>query len=275
MLGTDALIERVAAPAWVGSLKDVLYLLAGGLAIGRAVQKHLAGVESACRERIGSKLDLVGRLAMAAEYRDDQTGGHNRRIARSARILGRALGMDEEACERLFYAAALHDLGKIAIPDRILYKPEGLDPAERQIMQSHASIGAELLANGRHPLLQMAHDVARSHHERWDGGGYPQGLRGEDIPLVGRIVAVCDVFDALTSERPYKRPWSVEDAAKEVLRGSGGHFDPDVVRAFSASLAEIVEAGERTDSSSRAGTVLVPNALSNPTEGREAAKIAA
>ena len=232
ILGTDAILDRLRMPIWVGSLKDIVYLAACGLALRRAVSVYLGSVRRSHRAQLEAKRELVGRLAMAAEYRDDETGSHNHRIALSAKALGAELGLSPQECDHLFYAAALHDLGKIAVPDGILHKRGPLDPEERAHMQRHASLGAALLANSPHPLLRMAHDVALSHHERWDGGGYPHGLRGEEIPLVGRIVAVCDVYDALTSERPYKRAWSVEAALEEIERGSGSHFDPQVVRAF-------------------------------------------
>lgn len=249
ILGTDALIDRFRPPVWIGSAKDILYLVACGFVLRRVTSAYLTGIRRSHAAQVEAKLDLVGRLAMAAEYRDDQMGGHNARIAHSARILGLELGLGAAACDRLFYAAALHDLGKIAIPDGILHKPGPLDAAERAEMERHASLGADLLSNSPHPLIRMSHDVALSHHERWDGTGYPRGLEGEDIPMEGRIVAVCDVFDALTSERPYKRAWSVEDAASEIRRGSGSHFDPRVVEAFLKCLPVI--AAVRGEAASR------------------------
>jgi len=181
----------------------------------------------------------VRRLALAAEYRDDETGGHNQRIGSYAAILAAQMGLDAKACEMLSYAALLHDLGKIGVPDSLLLKPGVFTPEERLAMQRHTTLGAELLADGYHPLILMSHTVALTHHERWDGNGYPNGLRGEEIPIEGRIVAVCDVYDALTSKRPYKEAWSSADAIAEIVRESGCHFDPVVVDAFLNCLPAI------------------------------------
>jgi putative two-component system response regulator len=146
--------------------------------------------------------------------------------------LGRRLGLGDDDVDLLRRAAPLHDLGKIAIPDSILLKPDRLTDEEFEVVKTHAPVGAQILGGSDSPLLQMAERVAGSHHERWDGTGYPGGLAGEDIPLVGRIVAVADVFDVLVHERPYKEEWSVEDAAAELRRAAGSQFDPDVVQAF-------------------------------------------
>ncbi|MBF0594048.1 MAG: response regulator [Candidatus Omnitrophica bacterium] len=179
-----------------------------------------------------SRLDVIRRLGYAAEYRDTDTGEHIIRMSRYCEALARALGMSEEDCELLLATSPLHDVGKIAIPDSILLKPGALTPQESDIMRSHAAIGAEILSGASSPFLKMAETIALTHHERWDGKGYPKGLKGEEIPLAGRICAVCDVFDALTSERPYKKAWSFDAAIKEIKRVSGTHFDPKVAEAF-------------------------------------------
>jgi putative two-component system response regulator len=140
----------------------------------------------------------------------------------------------------LRHASPMHDVGKIGIPDRVLLKPGKLDPDEWEVMKTHAAIGADLLSGSKSPLVQMAATIALTHHERWDGTGYPYRLHGEGIPLVGRIAAVCDVFDALTSERPYKRAWPVEESLEEIRRGAGTHFDPALVTLFDANIAEIL-----------------------------------
>jgi response regulator RpfG family c-di-GMP phosphodiesterase len=179
-----------------------------------------------------TQLEVISRLAHATESRDEETGRHVARMSTLAHRLGLALGLGAEQAGLLRSAAPLHDIGKIGIPDRILLKPGPLDPDEWKIMKTHTTLGAEILAGSDSPLVQMAETIALTHHERWDGGGYPQGLAGEEIPLVGRICAVCDVFDALTSERPYKAAWSVDSALEEIRSERGRQFDPRVVAAF-------------------------------------------
>src|SRR5439155_11106632 len=149
--------------------------------------------------------EVLQRLSAAAEHRDDETGLHLHRMSRLCGQLARASGLSEPEAEEIEQASLLHDVGKIGIPDEILHKPGKLTDAERALMQTHTTIGAQLLADSASPLLRTAEAIARTHHERWDGGGYPEGLSGEEIPLAGRIAAICDVFDALMTERPYKR----------------------------------------------------------------------
>ncbi len=190
-----------------------------------------ATVRERTRELEEAQLEIVTRLAVAAEYRDDNTGEHTRRVGRNAAAIAHALGWPEDKVQLLFTAARLHDVGKIAISDLILHKPGKLEPEEITLMKTHAVIGARILSGGHSPLLQMAEEIALAHHERWDGKGYPLGLSGDAIPLSARIVAVADVLDALTHERPYKRPWPVAEALAEIGRQSGHHFDPRVVKA--------------------------------------------
>jgi HD-GYP domain-containing protein (c-di-GMP phosphodiesterase class II) len=179
-----------------------------------------------------SQLQVIQRLALAAEYRDDVTGQHTRRVGDLCTRIGAALGMPDDQLRLLRQAAPLHDLGKIVIPDSILLKPGRLTPAEFEQMKAHTRLGAAMLAGRDFPLLEMAEEIALNHHERWDGSGYPAGCSGPAIPLVGRIVAVADVFDALTHARPYKDAWNVADALAEIRRQKGGQFDPEVVDAF-------------------------------------------
>ncbi len=179
-----------------------------------------------------SQIEILGRLARAAEFRDDDTGQHTQRVARTAALIARALGLPSEQVTLIGQAAPLHDVGKIAISDLILLKPGKLTNEEFDTMKTHAALGATLLSNGRSEVVQMAERIAGSHHERWDGRGYPQQLTGEDIPLEGRILAVADVFDALTHERPYKKAWLAAKAVAEITRQSGQQFDPQVVTAF-------------------------------------------
>jgi len=187
-----------------------------------------------------TRLQVVRRLGRAAEYRDNETGLHIIRMSKMAVVIARAAGMDEEYCELLLNAAPMHDIGKIGIPDYILLKPGRLEPDEWKIMQTHAQIGADILSGDDSDLMIMAHDIAISHHEKWNGKGYPNGLAGESIPLVGRIAALVDVFDALTSERPYKKAWSVERAVDLIKQESAQQFDPWLVELLLQQLAEII-----------------------------------
>jgi putative two-component system response regulator len=206
----------------------------------RSQLRHSEVLEQRVAERTRhlerARMEVLQRLAVAAEYRDDATGQHTARVARTAALLAGALGVSDREVRRIELAAPLHDLGKIGVSDTILLKPGRLTDAERRQMQAHARIGAEILAGGDSALLATAEQIALTHHERWDGGGYSAGLAGEQIPIVGRIVAVADVFDALTHERPYKQAWPVEQAVEEILGLGGAHFDPGVVEAF-AGLA--------------------------------------
>ena len=184
--------------------------------------------------------ELLLRLARAAEYRDDVTGRHAERVGRLCGMLAREIGLSEEETGRIEMAAPLHDLGKIAVPDSVLRKPDSLTPTEREIMAQHCEVGASLLAGSRHPLVQEAQQIARSHHERWDGDGYPDGLQGEEIPLSARITAVADAYDSLTDTRPYRPAVSSAEALELVVEDRGRHFDPDIVDA----LLRLQEQGE-------------------------------
>lgn len=189
-------------------------------------------VRERTRELHETQVEIIRRLSRAAESRDEDTGLHIERMSRMCEALGRAVGMSADEAERLRLASALHDVGKIGIPDSVLLKPGRLDADELTTMREHTLIGAEILAASPSPLIRLAEEIAMTHHERWDGSGYPQGLAGEEIPLAGRIAAVCDVFDALMAVRPYKRPWTLEEAAAELRALSGSHFDPRLVPVF-------------------------------------------
>ena len=169
---------------------------------------------------------------MAVEFRDEDTGAHIERIGRFSTLLAEHIGMDPEFCERLRHAAPLHDVGKVAIPDAILLKPGPLTPEERAIVETHAEEGHRLVRGSSSSILDMAATIALSHQEKWDGSGYPRGLKGEAIPIEGRIVAVADVFDALTSDRVYRKAFSVEDAVQMMREQRGRHFDPVLLDAF-------------------------------------------
>jgi response regulator RpfG family c-di-GMP phosphodiesterase len=197
---------------------------------------HNEVLEDRVRERTKelreTQLELIRRLGQAAELRDDDTGAHIERMSRLCERLALAAGMSPDEALILRHASAMHDIGKIGVPDSILHKPGLLDDDERELMRQHTVLGAEILAGSRSPLLQVAEVVARTHHERWDGSGYPAGLRREEIPLPGRIAAVCDVFDALTSARAYKERWTAREALDEIVRQRGRHFDPRLVDLF-------------------------------------------
>lgn len=188
-----------------------------------------------------TQLEVVHRLAQAAEHRDNETGSHIVRMSHYAVVIGRACNLSEEDCDTLFHATPMHDVGKLGIPDKILLKPGKLDADEWEIMQQHTVIGAQLLSNSHSPILQMAELIALTHHEKWDGSGYPNKLSGEDIPLVGRICAIADVFDALSSRRCYKEPWPLEKTLQEIRSLSGIHFDPRLIEMFEELLPVIID----------------------------------
>jgi putative two-component system response regulator len=188
-----------------------------------------------------TRLQVVRRLGRAAEYRDNETGLHIIRMSQTSALLARALGRGSAEGELMLHASPMHDVGKIGIADAILLKPGKLEPQEFEIMKTHTTIGASILEDSDSDLLRLAREIALSHHEKWDGSGYPNGLVGEAIPLSGRIVAVADVFDALTSARPYKKAWAVDDAVAWIRDGAGAHFDPTVVAAFLEHLPDILE----------------------------------
>jgi putative two-component system response regulator len=198
-----------------------------------ASRLHTQGGEASV-ELEQTRFESVERLARLAEYRDDATYEHPQRVGRTATLLAEKLGLAPEVVLAIRSAAPLHDVGKVGVPDRILLKPGRLTAAEFELMQSHTLIGAEILAGSTWPVLQLAEEIAISHHERWDGTGYPDGKVEEEIPMSGRIVIVADNFDALTHSRPYAEAWDPEKAAAEIRRQSGQHFDPEVVEAFGA-----------------------------------------
>jgi putative two-component system response regulator len=179
-----------------------------------------------------AQLEMLDRLALAAEFRDDATQEHARRIGRSCAQLAEAIGLPASEVERIGRAAQLHDIGKIGLPDAILLKAGVLTAAEFEQVKAHTVIGAQMLSGSRSPILQLAEEIALSHHERWDGRGYPNGLHGASIPISGRIAAIADVFDALCHPRPYKRAWPVAQALNEVVSQAGRDFDPELVAAF-------------------------------------------
>jgi len=198
-------------------------------------------VHKRTQELLESRLQVVRRLGRAAEYRDNETGLHIIRMSKFAELIARASGMSEVQCELLLNAAPMHDIGKIGIPDHILQKPGKLSADEWKIMQTHSQIGADILQGDESILLRNAQEICLSHHEKWDGSGYPNGLEGEAIPLMARITALADVFDALTSVRPYKKAWEVADALSLISSESGKHFDPRLTGYFMSVVPEIID----------------------------------
>ncbi|MBA4367802.1 MAG: two-component system response regulator [Desulfobacterium sp.] len=202
-------------------------------------------VKERTRELEETQIEVIDRLVMAAEYRDEETGNHIRRMSKYCEIMGRAAGLSARECEILSMASTMHDIGKIGIPDVILLKPGKLTSNEMEIMKTHTTIGSRLLAGSESVLLQTAEVIARTHHENWDGRGYPRGLKEDEIPLPGRIGCICDVFDALISERPYKRPWALDLAIAEINAGLGVQFDPDLVIIFNDRVDDFIKIVER------------------------------
>jgi CHASE2 domain-containing sensor protein len=239
-------ILPVATPLFALSLGTVTTVAAGYLAERRhrfIVTLRNAELEEAVRERTAelrrTQLDVIHRLAQATESRDQETGMHLERISRMCERVGLAMGMTPTEAETLRNASLLHDVGKIGVPDAVLLRPGALSDEDRELMRRHTTLGAKIVSGSSSPVMKMAEDIALTHHERWDGTGYPQGLAGEAIPLPGRICAVCDVFDALLSARPYKEPWPYDEALDELRRERGRHFDPAVVDAFMSIVHDL------------------------------------
>jgi putative two-component system response regulator len=203
------------------------------------VRTHLSLVQ--IDELRQTRLQIIHCLGLAAAYKDNETGRHVMRMSHISRVLARAAGFSEIEVENLYHAAPMHDIGKIGTPDAILLKKGSLDADEWAVMRNHSQIGGDILGEHSSPLLTMAYNIAMTHHEKWDGSGYPKGLKGEEIPLEGRIVALADVYDALTSERPYKSAWTIEATLEYMNRERGHHFDPELVELFMAHLPEILE----------------------------------
>jgi len=201
-----------------------------------ARQVEVATMQIAARER-----ETLLRLGKAGEYRDEDTGNHVIRMARYARVIAEELGLSDEECSDIEFAAPMHDIGKIGIPDQVLLKPGKFGSDEWDTMKQHTIMGHNILSNSQSRYIQMGAVIALNHHEKFDGTGYPAGLKGADIPLVARIVAVADVFDALVSERPYKKSWSQQDALDYIQEQSGKHFDPQCVQAFLDRLDDIMQ----------------------------------
>lgn len=234
-LGAVDYITKPVNPAIVlARVKSQLLLYSQNRELDRRVEERTQQLRK-------TRLQIIQRLGRAAEYKDNETGMHVIRMSHFSRLLAEATGASDDWVELLFNAAPMHDIGKIGIPDRVLLKPGKLNAEEWEIMKLHTVYGAQIMGEHESELIQMASEVALTHHERWDGKGYPQGLAGEDIPLGGRIVALADVFDALTSQRPYKTAWTAEAAAGLISESAGTHFDPELAAMFLERLPDLLE----------------------------------
>jgi putative two-component system response regulator len=222
-------------------LKQLRQEVVGEPAIAKRLQRQEAALQGkvAEQELFRSQMEMLERLAVTAELRDDSTGEHSYRVGKLASLLAHEFGCDEDTCFMVDLAARLHDIGKIGVPDAILLKPAKLNDAEMQIMRTHTTIGAELLSKSNIPHMQMAEEIARQHHEWWDGSGYPGNVSGSAIPLAARITALADVFDALTHKRPYKIAWPLDAALDEIASLKGRQFDPELTDLFIVMIGRL------------------------------------
>jgi putative two-component system response regulator len=229
----DYITKPVSPPIVKARVKTHLALYDQNRELERMVRERTAELHH-------TRMEIIKRLGRAGEFRDNETGMHVIRVAHYCRLLGQAVRMNEEDVDLLFNAAPMHDIGKIGIRDDVLLKPGKLDDAEIAAMRKHVPFGAEIIGEHADGLLSMARLIVLTHHEKWDGSGYHRGLKGQEIPLVGRITSIADVFDALTSARPYKKPWPIEDAVTYLKREAGFSFDPELVEKFISILPQIL-----------------------------------
>lgn len=245
-LGVNDFLSKTAEP------EEILARIRSHLRI-KQLNDQLSAYHSSLEKTIALKtsqlkdasLEVIWRLTAASEYRDNETGAHIQRMSQYSAAIARRMGLPAKTADAILYAAPMHDIGKIGIPDRILLKPDKLDAEEWEIMKKHTIIGANILEASKIGFVRLGATIALLHHEKWDGSGYPRGLSGNQIPIVGRIVSVADVFDALTSKRPYKKIFSVEESLRMIAEGRGKHFDPKVVDAFFDIHDEIVQIKSR------------------------------
>jgi putative two-component system response regulator len=241
-LGTsDFLTKPLDNVEFVARAANLLSMHAQHKTISSRADALAGEIQQTATELINHQRTALVCLSRAARYRDPETGAHIQRMAHYCRHIARNLGLPQDRQDLLLDAAPMHDVGKVGVPDAILLKPAKLDPPEFLVMQQHAAIGHAILSRTRSPLLDMAAQIAYTHHEKYDGTGYPRGLAGEQIPVVGRIAAVADVYDALTSRRPYKEAWAPSAAADYLVQGIGSHFDPACVRAFLEGWDEVMD----------------------------------
>jgi putative two-component system response regulator len=242
----DYITKPVSPPIVKARVKTHLALYDQNRELERMVRERTAELHH-------TRLEIIKRLGRAGEFRDNETGMHVIRVAHFCRLLGEAVRMNEEDVDLLFNAAPMHDIGKIGIRDNVLLKPGKLDDDEIKIMRQHVPFGGEIIGEHSDRLLSMAQLIALTHHEKWDGTGYHRGLKGEEIPLVGRITSIADVFDALTSVRPYKKAWPIQDAVTLIEREAGRSFDPELVKKFVAILPQILAVREKYSDTPQVG----------------------
>ncbi|MFE1602957.1 HD domain-containing phosphohydrolase [Methylobacterium sp. ID0610] len=248
--GATDFVTKTAHPSEMRArLRNIINLSTALRTLNDRASWLARAVDAATQVLLAREEEMIMRLSLAVEYRDHDTGGHTLRVARYSQIIAETIGLSPAVCRSIYLAAPLHDVGKVAIPDAILLKPGRLDPDEFAVIKNHSVIGEHILGGSSSDLIQLAAEIAGAHHERWDGTGYPNGLSGPMIPLAARIVAVADVFDALTSARPYKEAMSVDEAFAYVERERGRHLDPTCVDAFLAARPRILEAREHNEDS--------------------------
>jgi putative two-component system response regulator len=234
-LGAVDYVTKPISPAIVRArLRTHLALYRQNLELERKVRERT-------EELLETRLEIIRRLGRASEFRDNETGLHIIRMSHYSYLMAQGLGVSQAWADLLLNAAPMHDVGKIGVPDEILLKPTRLDPAEWELMSRHPEIGAEIIGDHGSEILRMSREIALCHHEKWEGSGYPKRLKGTDIPLSARIVAIADVFDALTSERPYKHAWPVEEALAYMFEQAGKHFEPSLIEIFRQVLPKILE----------------------------------
>jgi len=243
--GVDYITKPISAPIVRERVKTHLALYDQNRVLEQKVLERTAELKDAFETIKNTSLDTIFRLSRAAEYKDEDTGSHILRMSNYAAAVARKMELNEEMVEGILYAAPMHDIGKIGIPDHILLKPGKLDPDEWEIMKQHTANGGRILEGSGAEFIKLGRVIALTHHEKWDGSGYPKGLKGTQIPLAGRIAAISDVFDALTSKRPYKEAFSLKKSCDIIREGRGSCFDPDVADAFFKAEDEIFEIKER------------------------------
>lgn len=230
----DYITKPISPPVVKARVKSHLFIHDQKAALEKMVKQRTAELHE-------TRFEVIKRLGRAGEYKDNETGLHVIRMSHYSRLIAEGYGMGEDESDVIFNAAQMHDIGKIGIPDKILLKPGKLDNEEWETMKKHTSFGADIIGEHHSDLLTFARNIALTHHEKWNGTGYPSGLKEQEISLEGRIVAIADVFDALTSTRPYKKAWPVEDALNVIKQGKGSHFDPELADVFYEQLPKVLE----------------------------------
>jgi len=247
-LGASDFLTKPADPVeFLARVRNLLALRQSRVALRSRAESLQKTVERATRKIVEREEETIHRLMRVAKFRDNETGNHVVRMGHYAALLGGLLGMSGEEQHLVLLATPMHDIGKVSTPDRILLKPGPLTAEEWVIMREHTTVGHAVLEGSSSRILQLAAEIALRHHERWDGSGYPGGLSGEAIPLSARIAALCDVYDALLSDRPYKKAWSVDDAFAEIARCAGSHFDPAIAKAFMAAREPLLAIGAQVN----------------------------